>query len=103
MEHGENGVHGIHVRCLVEERTKVEQDNVTILHHNLEVTTAQLTDLLIRKVKDAMKIPVQVINFFRLDTCFSLLNTYVKDSRYLAISKNLSVFSRSINYGNPVL
>ena len=63
MEDGENGVNGMNVRCLVEERTKEEQEYVTILHHNLEVKTAQLTDLLIQKLKDAMKIPAQVIIF----------------------------------------
>jgi len=61
MEDGENGVNGMNVRCLVEERTKEEQEYVIILRHNLEVTTAQLTDLLIQKFKDAMKIPVQLM------------------------------------------
>ena len=60
MEDGENGVIGLNVLCLVEEPIRKEQEYVIILLHNLEVTTAQLMDLLIPKLKDATKIPVRI-------------------------------------------
>jgi len=61
MEDGENGVIGLNVLCLAEEPIKREQEYVTVLLHNLEVTTARPMDLLIPKLKDATKIPVQLM------------------------------------------
>ena len=60
---------GLNVLCLVEEPIRKEQEYVIILLHNLEVTIAQLMDLLIPKLKDATKIPVQVrqlAEFFKI-------------------------------------
>ena len=70
MEDGENGVIGLNVLCLAEEPIKREREYVTVLLHNLEVTTARPMDLLIPKLKDATKIPVQVkrlVKFFKDD------------------------------------
>ena len=47
------------VLCLVEEPIKREQDYVTVLPLNLEVT-ARIMDLLVPKLEDATEILVQV-------------------------------------------
>ena len=51
---------GLNVLRLVEEPIRKEQEYVTILIRNLEVTIARLMDLLIPKLKDATKILVRI-------------------------------------------
>ena len=61
MVDGESLVHGMSVQCLVEVQSTVDTDLVTVLLLSTAEMTVQLTDHLILKQKDAMKIHVQVI------------------------------------------
>ena len=54
------GVNGKLVQLAVEEDTKTEQDYVTTHHHNLKVKTVPLMDHLDTRLRNAMKIRVQV-------------------------------------------
>ena len=60
MVDGVIGVSGKLVQLAVEEDTKTEQDCVITHHHNLKVKTVPLMDHLDTRLRNAMKIRVQV-------------------------------------------
>ena len=62
MVHGVIGVNGKLVQLAAEEDTKTEQDYATAHLHNLKVKTVQLMVHWNMKLKNAMKIIVQVSN-----------------------------------------
>ena len=61
MVDGEILIHGMIVRCLVEVQNTVDPVHVIVLLLSMVEMIVQLTDHLIQKPKDAMKIHVQVI------------------------------------------
>ena len=60
MVDGVIGVSGKLVQLAVEEDTKTERDYVTTHRHNLKVKTVPLMDHLDTRLRNAMKIRVQV-------------------------------------------
>ena len=65
MVDGVIGVHGKLVQLAAEEDTKTERDYVIARCHNLKVTPAQLMVHWNMRLRNAMKILVQVRNYYK--------------------------------------